>query len=198
MQPPRTEAAVRFSPWLRGARNPGASLRIASCSGESGRLKSGRARIVTGVIHFSSSSLVAGHVPWEHDGCWFDSSLLDCDVRELANPVHCECIFDGIETRTSPKLLPAARARCLLSRSEARSTRAKSALPRESAGVDTRLSSGGEGFDFPTRRHGSERRSRNGFQIRLRRFESFQARYGVRRRRLLFCLASRTTGSVTQ
>ena len=66
----------------------------------------------------------------EHDCArsWFDSSLLDCDVRELANPVHCECIFDGIETRTSPKLSPAARARCLLSRSEARSTRAESAL----------------------------------------------------------------------
>jgi hypothetical protein len=48
---------------------------------------------------------VAGHVPWEHDGCWFDSSLLDCDVRELANPVHCECISDGIVTRTSPPAL---------------------------------------------------------------------------------------------
>ncbi len=46
---------------------------------------------------------MAGHVPWEHDGCWFDSSQLDCDVRELANPVHCECILDGIETRTSPE-----------------------------------------------------------------------------------------------
>jgi hypothetical protein len=57
----------------------------------------------------------------------FDSHRSDCDVRELANPVHCECILDGIETRTSPKLSPAARARCLLSRSEARSTRAESA-----------------------------------------------------------------------
>ena len=123
---PETVAAVRFSPWLGGDRNPGASPWIASCSGESGRLKSGRARIVTGVIHFSSCSLLAGHVPWEHDGSWFDSSQLDCDVRELANPVHCECISDGIETRTSPKLSPAARARCLLSRSEARSTRAES------------------------------------------------------------------------
>ena len=57
----------------------------------------------------------------------FDSLHLDCDVRELANPMHCECVFDGIETRTSPMLSPAARARCLLSRSEARSTRAESA-----------------------------------------------------------------------
>jgi len=24
-------------------------------------------------------------------------------VRELANPVHCECIIDGIVTRTSPQ-----------------------------------------------------------------------------------------------
>ena len=118
----------------RGDHNPGASPRIASCSGESGRLKSGRARIVTGVIHFSSCSLVAGHVPWEHDGCWFDSSQLDCDVRELANPVHCECISDGIETRTSPKLSSADRTRCLLSRSEARSTRAESATDPGSSG----------------------------------------------------------------
>ena len=79
---------------------------------------------------------MAGHVPWEHDGSWFDSSQLDCDVRELANPVHCECISDGIETRTSPKLSPAARARCLLSRSEARSTRAESTqIPARQAGL---------------------------------------------------------------
>ena len=88
------------------------------------------------MIHFSSCSLLAGHVPWEHDGSWFDSSQLDCDVRELANPVHCECISDGIETRTSPKLSPAARARCLLSRSEARSTRAESTqIPARQAGL---------------------------------------------------------------
>src|SRR6187551_3314214 len=51
-------------------------------------------------------------------------------------------------------------------------------MPRESAGVDIRLSSGGDGIETHTRRYGSERRSRNGFQIRLRRFESFQARRG--------------------
>ena len=95
-----------FHPDSAGIVTPARHFRIASCSGESGRLKSGRARIVTGVIHFSSCSLVAGHVPWEHDACWFDSSQLDCDVRELANPVHCECIFDGIETRTSPRSRP--------------------------------------------------------------------------------------------
>ena len=33
----------------------------------------------------------------------FDSTAADCDVRELANPVRCERIFDGIETRTSPR-----------------------------------------------------------------------------------------------
>jgi hypothetical protein len=32
----------------------------------------------------------------------FDSTAADCDVRELANPVRRERIFDGIETRTSP------------------------------------------------------------------------------------------------
>ena len=35
-------------------------------------------------------------------------------------------------------------------------SRRERSKPRESAGVDTRLSSGGEGFDFPTRRYGSE------------------------------------------
>jgi hypothetical protein len=121
-------AAVGFSPRLGGDRNPGASRRVVSKSSDCSRLKPGRARRATAATHLTSSSLVAGHVPWEHDGCWFDSSLLDCDVRELANPMHCECISDGIETRTSPKLSPAARARCLLSRSEARSTRAESAV----------------------------------------------------------------------
>ena len=48
-------------------------------------------------------------------------------------------------------------------------------LPRESAGVDIRLSSGGDGIETHTRRYGSERRSRNGFQIRLRRFTALRA-----------------------
>ena len=132
---------------------------------------------------------MAGHVPWEHDGCWFDSSQLDCDVRELANPVHRECILDGIETRTSPTRarglgakIPARQAglvRALRVTGGVEGAEQTGFLPRESAGVDTRLSSGGEGFDFPTRRPGSERRSRDGFQIRRARFDSWQARPGV-------------------
>lgn len=61
-------------------------------------------------------------------------------------------------------------------------------MPRESAGVDTRLSSGGERFDFATRRRGSERRSRSGFQIRPTGIVSRQARSGgVLREAVLPC-----------
>jgi len=41
-----------FHPGFAGIVTPARHRWIASCSGESGRLKSGRARIVTGVIHF--------------------------------------------------------------------------------------------------------------------------------------------------
>lgn len=90
---------------------------------------------------------MAGHVPWEHDARWFDSSQLDCDVRELANPVHCECILDGIETRTSPHALargsgalpPKQKRSAFDSRRERRGSRlvrpASSARWRETGGA---------------------------------------------------------------
>lgn len=84
---------------------------------------------------------MAGHVPWEHDGCWFDSSLLDCDVRELANPVHCECTFDGIETRTSPPASADGFGGLPPKQQRARSTRAGSTMLSKSTGVDGSLSS---------------------------------------------------------
>jgi hypothetical protein len=61
-------------------------------------------------------------------------------------------------------------------------------MPRESAGVDIRLSSGGDGIETHTRRYGSERRSQRSLQNFGTRFDSLRARHGdVLREAVLPC-----------
>jgi hypothetical protein len=64
------------------------------------------------------------------------------DVRELANPMHCECTSDGIETRTSHPALADGFGARFPKPKRSRSIRDESAkMPPESAGVDGCLSS---------------------------------------------------------
>lgn len=104
----------------------------------------------------------------------FDSTAADCDVRELANPVRCERISDGIETRTSPR------------------------TPRGSASVDGGLSSRDETGALPVRgtkcraAHGGQPVSKSGEQRSIR----WLGAMGMCRR-LRACLASMCSRSVT-
>ena len=120
--------------------------------------------------------------------------MIHCDVRELANPVHCECISDGIETRTSPKLSPADRAApnkltlCCVTRQVSRlacHASESGSLPLRSAlGLSEGSQSGFQSVQlrqFWQARHGDVLRKRSCLASRARGFDSLRLHHDSRR-----------------